>query len=149
MNSDIVISKLDASDKESIDKIASWYLDEWDCPIESTIERLSNQPNSDTLFQLNLTKGNVLAATGGLCNDVNIIKEHTKLEKYIPWVALLYTQKEFRNQGLGQMLLEGMERRATESGLKKIYLATFTAESLYSKCGWTGIEKVRYRDHDT
>ena len=34
-------------------------------------------------------------------------------------------------------------------GLPAIYLYTFTAESLYTKCGWKTIDKVSYKGYGT
>jgi len=149
MVSEIKIEKLDPTDEDSIQKIAHWYFDEWDTPIEKTLRRLSNQPNQDTLFQLVLSSNQRIVATGGLCNNVNIYKVHPKLKKFSPWIGLLYTQKEYRNKGFGSILLKEIERYAIEKDLNKIYLYTFTAESLYQRGGWKEIERIIYKDHET
>lgn len=149
MEPEIKISKLDPTDKKSILKIASWYFEEWDTPIDKTVNRLTNQPGEDTIFQLVLTIGNEVLATGGLYNNANIFKVHEKLKKIKPWVGLLYTQKDYRNKGFGTMLLNQIERCAKEKDLTKIYLYTFTAESLYRRCGWKELDRVMYKDHDT
>lgn len=149
MVSEIKIEKLDPSDEDLIQKIAQWYFDEWDTPIEKTVRRLSNQPSQDTLFQLVLSSNQKVVATGGLGNKVNIYKVHPKLKKFSPWIGLLYTQKEYRNKGFGSILLKEIERCAIEKDLKKIYLYTFTAESLYQRLGWKEIERAMYKDHDT
>ena len=149
MASEILINKLDPTDKDLGLKIANWYFDEWNTSIDKTIHRLTNQPNEDVLFQLVLSKENKVIATGGLCNNVSILKEYDKFKKFKPWVALLYTEKNYRNQGLGKVLLEQIEWLAKENNLTKIYVYTFTAESLYKRCGWTQIERVNYKDHDT
>ena len=53
------------------------------------------------------------------------------------------------NKGFGTMLLNQIEHCAKERGLTKIYLYTFTAESLYRRCGWKELDRVMYKDHDT
>lgn len=149
MEPEIKIGRLDPSDRESILKIAHWYLEEWNTPIEKTLHRLGSQSENDILFQLVLTIDNELIATGGLYNDVNLIRVHMELKKFGPWVGMLYTREQYRNYGFGSMLLTDIERRASERNLKKIYLYTFTAESLYRRCGWTEIDRVPYKDHMT
>ncbi len=149
MDSEIKISQLEPDDKDSILKIAQWYFDEWDTEIDKTARRLSNQPNEGLLFQLVLTKDKEVIATGGLGYEVNLTKKHKKFTKLGPWLTLLYTEKSSRNQGLGQMVLEQIEILARQRMLKKIYLYTFTAESLYTKCGWVTIDRVNYKDQDT
>jgi len=95
------IEKLDSLDEDSIRKIALWYFDEWNTPINKTIHRLSNQPSQDTLFQLVLYYNSKIVATGGLCNNVNIYKEHSVFKQYRPWVGLLYTKRMYRKRGFG------------------------------------------------
>ena len=145
----IKISKLKQSDKDSICKIADWYFNEWDTPIEKTIERLSSHPNNNTILQAIVTIDGKIVATGGLCNIMNIYKTHPELEELKPWIGLLYTEKEYRNKGIGQQLLKFIEQNALEIGLKQIFIYTFTAESFYMKNGWTKIRTVEYKNHQT
>ncbi len=149
MEQEIIIRKLCSTEKDLILKIAHWYFDEWNTPIDKTIRRLTNQPSDDVLCQLVLIKEDKLIATGGLYNNVNISNIHRKFGKFKPWIALLYTDKSYRNHGLGKILLEQIESCAKEYNLTKIYLYTFTAETLYRRCGWKQIERVTYKDHDT
>ena len=149
MTTEIKIHKLDPFDQKNILKIANWYNDEWNTPIEKTINRLSNQPNADVFFQLVLSKEDKVITTGGLCNEVNLLKIHPEFKALGPWVALLYTDQKHRSQGLGKALLEQIEYHAHEHNLEKIYLYTFTAEALYKKSGWTTIATVKYKNEDT
>ncbi len=149
MNTAVKIQKLDASDQERISTIANWYFDEWNTPVEKTIQRLSNQPNEDVLFQLILTLNGKLVGTGGLCVQVNLLQVHKTFTQYKPWIALLYTDKNYRKQGYGKVLLEHMEWHARQEKLDKIYLYTFTAESLYRRGGWKPIDHVPYKGHRT
>jgi hypothetical protein len=66
MQNELIISRLDSSHSYLILKIADWYYDEWAIPINTTIQRLTNQENDDILFQLIVTKDNMIVATGGL-----------------------------------------------------------------------------------
>lgn len=149
MNQDIQIKKLDRGNRQLIRQIARWYYEEWETSIERTVQRLTNQPGRHTLFQLVLTYGGIPVATGGLAHRVNIYQIHEQLKDYGPWVALLYTVKEFRNRGFGSMLLDQIERFGREDQLSNIYLYTFTAESLYRKKGWKVVERVHYKGRDT
>lgn len=149
MDTEITIRKLDPSETGLIRKIAKWYFDEWDTPIEKTIRRLASQPGDDVLFQLIMILGNEMVATGGLCHEVNLLKVHPQFNHLKPWVALLYTEKGFRNRGLGKRLLEEIECCAGEMGLSRIFLYTFTAESLYRRCGWRQIGRAPYKGQDT
>lgn len=149
MKPDINIRPLDASEKDVILTIADWYHKEWQTPVKKTIRRLTNQPDRETLFQLVLTVDDRVVATGGLCNEVNMVKVYPEFGRFKPWVGLLYTHKDYRQQGLGSRLLRAIERRAKGEGYPVIYLYTFTAESLYRKCGWEAMDRVLYKDHET
>jgi len=149
MTKEIKITRLNSGDKDLIGQIADWYFDEWNIPRTTTINRLANQPNNDVLFQLVLTKDSKPIATGGLYNNVGLLNDHKKFNHFKPWVALLYTDKHSRNQGIGQMLLKEIEGAAKELKVSTIYLYTFTAETLYKRSGWLQIESVSYKGHDT
>lgn len=149
MNDNLTIGKLDAGDRKLILKIAGWYYKEWNTPVEKTVRRLSSQPDEDTLFQLVLTFNGEAVAAGGLCNEVTIYSEYDRFRKYSPWVALLYTHRDYRNRGFGRILLEEIERRAKDLHLSKIYLYSFTAVSLYKRCGWIVMDRVMYKGHET
>lgn len=145
----IKINRLKSNDIDQIIKIANWYHTEWQTPIEKTIDRLTNQSDGDIIFQLTISIEDEIVGTGGLCNNVNIFNFCKSLINYRPWLSLFYIDKEFRNMGLGTILLDKIEQYAKEFKLSKIYLYTFTAESLYKHCGWKVIQRVTYKNHDT
>jgi len=145
----ITIEKLEPSNQEQIKTIAGWYYEEWNTPIEKTLMRLESQPNDDVLLQLIASYEDRIVATAGLANKVNLVQKNPQFTNLKPWIALLYTQVQYRRQGIGKYLLEHIEKHAIRLGINKIYLYTFTAESLYTKCGWTAIDKVSYKGHET
>lgn len=145
----IAVYDLDSSNKEQIKIIADWYFKEWGTPIERTFSRLKNQPGKDLLFQLIALKESRLLATAGLGNQVGLLKVYGKFNHLKPWLALLYTEEDYRKQGIGKLLIDETERKAKALNLSTIYLYTFTAESLYTKCGWEKIDMVQYKGHDT
>jgi len=149
MQPTIIITPLDPADKDLILKIARWYFREWNTPIDKTVRLLTTYPNEVVLIQVILTVEGEVVATGSIRHLPNILNRHGCLSQFGPWLGALYTQAEYRRQGLGKMLLENLEREARKEGLSKIYLYTFTAESLYKRCGWKVITRVTYKDHDT
>jgi GNAT superfamily N-acetyltransferase len=96
-----------------------------------------------------LYKNNQPIATGGLYHNVGILHEHEKFKKLGPWVALLFTEKNYRNQKFGELLLNEIENNSKNLGYNKIYLFTFTAEGLYLRNGWKPLERVIYKGHET
>lgn len=143
------IEKLLPSDEETILKIADWYFEEWETPLNKTINRLSGSEDGGLYFQLVAKHKGEVVATGGLSDIVNLQNVYPEYKNYGPWVALLYTSPKFRNQGIGAALLKQIEEEAVRLHFEKIYLYTFTAEPLYRKSGWQPIQRVRYKNHDT
>lgn len=144
------IRKLIPTEKETIQTIAEWYLSEWETPIEKTTRLLSTLPNNEIIFQLNIYDfDNKVVGTLGLYNSVNIQKEHKQFKDLKPWIGLFYVEPAHRGKGLGARLLEITEAYASDLGVKETYLATFTAESLYKRCGWEEFTRVHYKGHDT
>ncbi|MFL5730833.1 MAG: GNAT family N-acetyltransferase [Cytophagaceae bacterium] len=140
---------LKPSDQAQINQIAEWYFKEWNIPMERTRQRLEEHPNEDVLFQIVLKKDQMPVATGGIYNQVGILNEFPEFRKFRPWLALVYTDIDHRNLGLGNKLLQAIEARCKETGIGKIYLYTFTAESLYLKAGWQILERLDFKGHDT
>ncbi len=62
---------------------------------------------------------------------------------------MLYTDKNFRNKGIGGLLLKEIENAAKDLGLSKIYLYTNSAERLYRRNQWMTIEKIIYKGKET
>lgn len=147
MDTHISISILDRSDRKAIQEIAGWYLNEWQIPEATTIERLVNQSKDDIVVHFVASADGRIVATGGLHRKVGILKIYPRMEELGPWVAVLYTIPQYRKLGIGEQLMARIEDAAQEAGFKKIYLYTYTAESLYRRCGWSEIERVQYKGH--
>ena len=145
----MIIEHLPPSDPDLIKQIADWYFHEWGISTDTTIQRLTNRSNDDVIFQLVVKKDSQTVATGGLYNAVGLLKAYPRFAVFKPWVALLYTDTKNRNQGVGRVLLKQIEEDAKALGYTKIYLFTFTAESLYKRMGWTQVERVDYKGNDT
>lgn len=143
------IRELQKEEDILIHEIANWYFEEWESPMDRTLERLSHHPNNNLLTQLVLFENGELLATGALCHDPNILKVYPELNEYGPWIAMLITKKSKRGRGLGTLVLEALEKEANTLGFSTIYLYTFTAESLYKRAGWSTFMTVEYKQHST
>jgi len=143
------IYKLNPTDKNLINQIADWYFQEWAVPKETTIDRLTKQETDDILFHLVLKKDDQVIATGGLHLKVGLIKVHEEFKKYGPWVSMLYCNKNFRNQGIGEFLLKKIEDDANDLSFSKIYLYTNSAERLYERNNWITAARIVYKGKET
>jgi GNAT superfamily N-acetyltransferase len=143
-----LFQKIAPVDKELIDQIAEWYHTEWQIEKEVTRQRLIRLPQSGIPFHVIMFVEGRPIATGGIHHDVRLINVEPRFKKYDPWLALVYTSPEFRNKGYGAILCEKIQSMAKDMGLKKIFLYTVTAESLYKKLGWKMIERITYAEKD-
>lgn len=140
----IAYKKISNTDKKSIELIASWYLKEWNIPIETTTKQLSSFviDNGNVPFQILMLLNNEPIATGGIYNHVGLLYREPRFKIYTPWLALVYTTPENRNKGYGVLLCKKIEALSKEIGLKEIFLFTHTAESLYKRLSWQQVERI-------
>jgi len=59
-----------------------------------------------------------------------------------PWLADLYVAEPFRGRGHGLRLVRGMETKAREKGIGRLWLFTTNAAKLYARAGWIVVETV-------
>jgi GNAT superfamily N-acetyltransferase len=61
-----------------------------------------------------------------------------------PWLGGLLVLPEWRNRGVGTMLMRRATEEARRLNVPQLYLWTHTAEGLYHKLGWQVIERTNY-----
>lgn len=61
-----------------------------------------------------------------------------------PWLGGLLVLPEWRNRGIGTMLMHHATEKARKLHVSQLYLWTVSAESLYRKLGWQIIERTQY-----
>src|SRR5947207_15308533 len=61
-----------------------------------------------------------------------------------PWLGGLFVLPEWRNQGVGTMLMHRATEEARRLKVPRLYLWTHTAERLYHKLGWQFVERTNY-----
>ena len=149
MSDNINIRYLNPDDRETRTLLCQWYELEWHIPPEATLERLADtHPEAQAPFHRILYKNDVPVATGGLHTVVNILKIHPELERYGPWISLLYSVPELRGKGIGALLCTDITELARQAGFSAIYLYTYTAESLYARLGWETIDSLPYKGYE-
>lgn len=135
------IAPLKPGDTALATQLAAWYFQEWNIAPELYLPRLIALDPTDVEIQLVLFHHDKPIASGGIHHKVGLLHiapEYTILD---PWLAVLYTLPEYRKQGLGSILLLALEQAAANCGYSKLYLYTHTAENLYSREGWSHIQK--------
>jgi N-acetylglutamate synthase-like GNAT family acetyltransferase len=61
-----------------------------------------------------------------------------------PWLGGLLVLPEWRNRGVGTMLMHRAIEEARRLHVPQLYLWTHSAEKLYHKLGWHVIERTKY-----
>jgi len=65
---------------------------------------------------------------------------------YTPWLASLFVEKVYRNQGIAQQLINQLIVYAKSLQITTIYLKTENASAYYIKLGWTLVETIETTD---
>jgi N-acetylglutamate synthase-like GNAT family acetyltransferase len=61
-----------------------------------------------------------------------------------PWLGGLLVLPEWRNRGVGTMLMHRATEEARRLNVPRLYLWTHSAEALYHKLGWQVVERSHY-----
>ena len=61
-----------------------------------------------------------------------------------PWLGGLLVLPEWRNRGVGTMLMHRATEEARRLNVPRLYLWTHSAEGLYHKLGWQVVERTNY-----
>ena len=61
-----------------------------------------------------------------------------------PWLGGLLVVSNWRHLGIGSLLIERALKEAKILKLRRLYLWTTSAESLYLKLGWSEVERAEY-----
>jgi GNAT superfamily N-acetyltransferase len=59
-----------------------------------------------------------------------------------PWLAGMYVREAYRGSGIGAAIVRALEARASELGVRTLYLSVGAAEDFYRRLGWRVIERV-------
>jgi len=135
--------------REFIPAIAAWHHEEWAYlrpgdTIEARTARLCAElgyrqiPTTVVAFK----DKQVFGSAQLIAHDMDTHMDLT------PWLASVYVGKAFRGRGIASALVGRIVEEARALGVGKLYLYTDNAEGLYSKLGWTVIEKTRYINAD-
>jgi GNAT superfamily N-acetyltransferase len=65
-----------------------------------------------------------------------------------PWLGGLLVLPEWRNCGVGTMLMHRATEEARKLDVPRLYLWTHSAEGLYRKLRWQLVERTKYFDKD-
>lgn len=70
-------------------------------------------------------------------------------ESLCPWLGSLLVEKDYRNQGVGKLLIQEIIRIAHSMGFESLYLrALLPIESYYKNLQWETINQTHYQNEE-
>lgn len=79
----------------------------------------------------------IIKDAGRIIGTVALLRnELVSRQDLTPWLACLYVDPTYRNQGLGFKMMEEVCKKAAGMGYQHVYLST-DLEGYYEKAGWT------------
>lgn len=112
-------------------KAAEWFHSNWGVPTEAYLECMEAYLNGDTEYgwYLCLDGDRILGGLGVIENDFHDRKD------LAPNVCAVYTEEEYRGQGIAGKLLNLAVEDQKAKGISPIYLVTDHTE-FYERYGW-------------
>ena len=143
---------------EFIDALAQLSWKEWqeiyqqrEQTLEDCVKNYRERTNTDRLpLTLVAVRTGVAEGCRELVGTVSL-KYHdmdTRLD-LDPWLGALLVLPEWRNHGVGTMLMRRATEEARRLKVPRLYLWTHSAERLYRKLGWQVVERSDYFGKET
>ena len=113
------------------EKAAAWFHDKWKVPQEAYLECMEAYLNYETEYgwYLCLDGEYIVGGLGVIENDFHDRKDLK------PNVCAVYTEKEYRGQGIAGKLLDMVVKDMKSKGITPIYLVT-NHVNFYERYGW-------------
>lgn len=117
--------------EELKDKAASWFNQKWGVPKEAYMECMEAYLSGETEYgwYLCLDGDSIVAGMGVIENDFHDRKD------LAPNVCAVYTEEEYRSQGIAGVLLNMVVEDMKSKGVTPIYLVT-DHTGFYERYGW-------------
>jgi predicted N-acetyltransferase YhbS len=135
-----------ADHPEFISTVAQWHHEEWSYlrpgdTIEARTVRLlaeCGRGQIPTTF-VAFSDGKLFGSAMLIAHDMDTRMDLT------PWLAGVFVAPDCRRQGIGSALVRHVVEFAANLGVKRLYLFTPDAEQMYSRLGWSLLERTTYR----
>jgi len=72
--------------------------------------------------------------------SVSLIENDLSCRNYSPWLAAINVREQYRNNGIGEELVNRIKEAARVLGYKELFLRTEHASDYYRKLGWEYLE---------
>jgi GNAT superfamily N-acetyltransferase len=134
-----------ANHPEFISTLACWHHEEWSYlrpgdTIEARTARLRAECGRGQIPSV------FIAFSGGTLFGSAMLIAHdmdTRMD-LTPWLAGVFVTPDYRRRGIGSALVGRVVQGAAELGVRRLYLFTPSAERMYSRLGWSAVERTSY-----
>jgi GNAT superfamily N-acetyltransferase len=138
-----------ADHPEFIPALARWHYEEWSYlrPGDSVEARLSRlraacgRGEIPTVF-VAFSDGTLFGSAMLIAHDMDTRMDLT------PWLAGVFVAPDYRRRGIGSALVGRVVECAAGLGVRRLYLYTPSAGQMYSRLGWSAVERTSYRGAD-
>jgi GNAT superfamily N-acetyltransferase len=138
-----------ADHPEFIHALACWHHAEWSYlrpgdTVEARTNRLRaacGRGEIPTVF-VAFSHGTLIGSAMLIAHDMDTRMDLT------PWLAGVFVSPDYRRRGIGSALVGRVIECAAALGVKRLYLYTPGAEQMYSRLGWSALDRARYRGAD-
>jgi GNAT superfamily N-acetyltransferase len=138
-----------ADHPDFIPTLAHWHHDEWSYlrpgdTVEARIARLRaacGRGEIPTVF-VAFSDSTLFGSAMLIAHDMDICMDLT------PWLAGVFVAPDYRRRGIGSALVGRVVECAARLGVRRLYLYTPSAAQMYSRLGWSAVERTGYRGAD-
>lgn len=121
------------SDNKELKQIAAaWFHRKWGVPLDAYLESIEESFGENTVipsWYLCLDGNQIIGGMGVIDNDFHTRKDLT------PNVCAIYTEEEYRSQGIAGELLNYVSKDMVAKGIHTLYLVTDHV-GFYERYGW-------------
>ena len=118
--------------KDLTDRAAEWFHSKWGVPVEAYRESMEDSFKEEAkvpAWYLCLEEDRIIGGMGVIENDFHERKDLT------PNICAVYTEEEYRSQGIAGKLLDFVCAEMKEVGIDTLYLVTDHI-GFYERYGW-------------
>lgn len=130
--------------EDQIPKLAQLYYNEWASNYKDINQVIDNLKKrfSKTKLPISLVALLDKQVIGAIClKDYEI-----EYENKTPWLASLIVDENYRNLGIGKLLINELIKIAKKLNYEELYLYTDNASEYYSRLNWSYLDNIYNKD---